>query len=364
MNFVSQDTLPSVSVLGFGAVTPMGRDLQLVASLLGRPPAARLDSPLRIADELLSDTRTDRALRRAGRSPRMAVLAAIDAWDEAGLACRDVAADRVGVIVASGLGPHERTFKFLDGILDCGDDSALPTDFSHSVHNAAAAYITATLGFRGRSCTVADFAVGFEQAVLLAQVWLAEGACDRVVVGAVEELGDVLLHVLPRMLASASIGARTVPGEGACFFTLGPSAVAGLAELSATARRDAVDLFVMDEPALPSIASPEASPPVRARRAVTFSPYFGHSATSSAFQTLGGLLCLRTGRVLGKDVHSARGARLTACIKNPLPLGGEGVLKHALVETPNPTASVDSVWVCKRSSRNESLSLLLTRPGI
>lgn len=344
MNLASEDTPPPVSVLGFGAVTALGRDLPSLAALLGKPPTTPLDSPLRIKDELLGDARGGRALRRAGRFSRMAVLAAMDAWNAAGATHQDVAMDRVGVIVATGLGPHERTFKFLDGILECGDNSASPTDFSHSVHNAAAAYITETLGWRGRSCTMTDFAVGFEQAVLLAQVWLAEGACDRVVVGAVEELGTVLLHLLPRMLAGVSISPAVVPGEGACFLAVGPCSLAGLAHLSATARPDPTDLLVMDEPALPSHESQEASPPIRTRQAVTFSPYFGHMATSSTFQTLGSLLCLCTGQVLGKQVCSPHGVRW--------------------VETRDPTASVDSVRIYKRSSLSEPLSLLLTRPGM
>ena len=360
MNVASRDILPPVLVLGFGAVTALGRDAQSLAALLGKPATKPSDSPRRVADELLADARAGRALRRAGRFPRMAVLAAMDAWDAAGAGGQDVAMDRVGLIVATGLGPHERTFKFLDGILDCGDNSASPTDFSHSVHNAAAAYVTEILGWRGRSCTVTDFSAGFEQAVLLAQVWLAEGACDRVVVGAVEELGDVLLSLLPRMLASASISIDVAAGEGACFLTLGrdgergtaaqPRAGAwgsdectGLARLSAIAQANPVDVLVMDEPALPSHVVQAESPLLPARQAVTFSPYFGHMATSSAFQTLGGLLCLHTGHVLGQHLHSAHGVRL--------------------VETTAPTASVDSVRVFKRSSQSESLSLLLTKPG-
>lgn len=343
MNLASQDTLPPVSVLGFGAVTALGRDARSLAALLAKPPRTTSGSPLRVTDEWLTDGQVGRALRRAGRYPRMAVLAARDAWDAAGATHQEVATDRIGVIVATGLGPHERTFKFLDGILDFGDESALPTDFSHSVHNAAAAYITETVGWRGRSCTVADFSAGFEQAVFLAQVWLAEGACDRVVVGAVEELGDVLLHLLPRMLAGASISAEVVPGEGAFFLTLGPSNLAGLAHLNATAQCDVVDLLVLDEPAWRSRGSHGTCPPVRARQVVTFSPYFGHMATSSAFQTLGGLLSLHTGHALGKHLDSAHGVRL--------------------VETPNPTGSLDCVGMCSRTFLSEPLSLLLTRPG-
>ncbi len=375
--------LPAVSVLGFGAVTAVGRDVQSLAILLAKPPTKPPGSPRRVTDELLGFAGASRLLRRAGRFPRMAVLAAMDAWEAAGGRPRglkpaargsgegqadgsgeDVAMDRVGLIVATGLGPHDRTFKFLDGILDCGDSSASPTDFSHSVHNAAAAYITEILGWRGRSCTVTDFAAGFEQAVLLAQVWLAEDACDRVVVGAVEELGDVLLSLAPRMVGNISSSADVAVGEGACFLTLGrdaliraPSASAGLstspslpvgetglALLSAMAQRDAVDIVVMDDPTLPSHVDQTASPTVRARQAVTFSPYFGHMATSSAFQTLGGLLCLQTGRALGKTLPSADGVHL--------------------VETSISSPSVDSVRVYNRSSLGESLSLLLTRPGI
>jgi len=343
MTSASEDMLPPVSVLGFGAVTALGRDVQSLATLLGRPRASPSDSSRRVSDEWLADARVGRALRRAGRFPRMAVLAAMDAWDAAGAAGQDVATDRVGVVVATGLGPHDRTFKFLDGILDCGDNSASPTDFSHSVHNAAAAYITEILGWRGRSCTVTDFTAAFEQAVLLAQVWLAEGACDRVVVGAVEELGEVLLGVLPRLLGDASNRTDVAAGEGACFLTLGPATLAGFAHLNATAQRDQVDVLVMDEPALPSFEVQAASLPLPARQAVTFSPHFGHMATSSAFQTLGGLLCLHTGHILGQRISHMHDVRL--------------------IEPAVAPASLDSVQVYKRSSMSESHSLFLTRPG-
>lgn len=214
---MSSIALPPVAIVGIGAVTPIGRDLSQIAGALARPAVEpeKMGDGLcrRVTEELLADPATAKQMRRAGRYPRMAAIAAADAMAEASR-IRPVAPERTGLIVATGLGPHVRTFRFLDGILDCGDNAALPTDFSHSVHGAAASYIAEMLSIRGPVCTVTDFEVAFEQAVQLAQCWLAAGDCDRVLVGSVEELGEVLLYVVPRLAPDA------VAGEGAAFLVL------------------------------------------------------------------------------------------------------------------------------------------------
>jgi hypothetical protein len=222
---------------------------------------------LRVGDEVLSDPASARNLRRADRFTRMAVMAAVDAWKAAQEACKGIPPERVGIILSSGLGPHGRGFKFLEGMIDEGDAAASPTDFSHSVHGAACAYITALLDVRGPSLTLTDFECGFEQAVLLAQTWLAEGACDRVLLGAVEELGEVLLHCAGRMAPDARAG------EGAVFLVLGPDGtVGGILKLNAGDIAE-VDLRNMDHSS--------SSDDLMKR--------FGHSASASAFRWLGGI---------------------------------------------------------------------------
>ena len=298
--------LPPASVLGVGAITPLGRDLRVIAQKLAEPVTD--DSPQRrVADALLSDPPIDLRMRRADRFARMATITAMDAWAAAGKSCAGVAMERVGLIVTSGFGPHCRGFRFLDGILDCGDNEALPTDFSHSVHGAAAAYITEVLNLRGPSLTTTDFANGFEQAVLLAQCWLDQEICDRVIVGAVEELGEVLLHCAGRMLGSDE---RWRPGEGAVFLTLGPQSVAGMALLESAPEPVNADLLTLSVPQMPSRRAREIA--ARPRRVTTFSPYFGHSPSSSAFDLLGGFLSLMGGRPLGRMVHGD-----SAAARNP-----------------------------------------------
>ena len=280
--------LSSVAILGIGAVTPIGRDLDVIAGKL-KEPVDTSNAVRRVSDELLADTSLSRNLRRADRFTRMAVMAAVDAWKVAEAACAGVALERVGMIVSSGFGPHCRGFKFLDGLIDEGDGATSPTDFSHSVHGAALAYISGLLDIRGPSLSVTDFEIGFEQSVQLAQCWLAEGMCDRVLIGAVDEVGEVLLHCASRMLNEA---AEVSPGEGAMFMVLGPGGSSGaIAQLDATTNPHAVDLLLSERPvvAVPS----RGGPGVEAKERATFTSYFGYSTSTAAFQLLGGLLRLR-----------------------------------------------------------------------
>src|SRR5579862_2988645 len=146
------------TILGVGAVTSLGRYLPTIAQKLMDSSAASASYP--VADQFLSDPAINQRMRRADRFSKMAAVAALDAWNQAH---QNVLMDRVGLIVASGLGPYIRTFRFLDGILDGGDTNASPTDFSHSVHGAAAAYITELLDLRGPGLTITDFENIFEQ---------------------------------------------------------------------------------------------------------------------------------------------------------------------------------------------------------
>jgi len=298
-------TLPPVSVLGVGAVTAVGRTLPLITAAISDASPATA-APRTVSDDVLADPATSKRLRRADRFTRMAVIAASDAWSTAKASLEGVPLERIGLIVASGFGPHGRGFKFLDGILDHGDSAALPTDFSHSVHGAPAAYITEILGLRGPSLSTTDFLSGFEQAVLLAQAWLDQQQCDRVLVGVVEELGEVLLHCAGRMLNHDQ---RISPGEGAVFWMLGRSDTPGIATL-AVAPPAAVDLRIVDQPVI-GPASPTIDPG-HAGATTTFSPYFGHSPSSAAFQLLGGLLSMQAGRLLGRLIgdESSAAARV------------------------------------------------------
>lgn len=264
-----------VAILGIGAVTPIGRDLAEIAHRL-REPAAAMSDIRRVSDDLLTDPAISKKMRRADRFSRMGVVAALDAWKQAQPYCQNVAPERIGLIVTSGFGPHCRGFRLLDGMIDCGDSAASPTDFSHSVHGAPAAYITELLEMRGPVISCTDFEVGFEEAVLLAQCWLDEGTCQRVLVGAVEELGEVMLHCIEQMLPSKQ---KVVPGEGAVFIMLGPKESGGAATVDAT----------------------PASLSATNRSDLVADDHFGRSSTATAFHLLSALCSdpVKSPRVVG-----------------------------------------------------------------
>jgi hypothetical protein len=294
-----EHTLPPASILGIGAMTPLGRDLDGIARKL-REPCEAMPQVLRVDDALLADPALSRHMRRADRFARMAAMAALDAWNSSQAGCTGVPLERIGMIVSSGFGPQARGFRFLDGILDCGDDAASPTDFSHSVHGAAAAYISGLLGLRGPSLNATDFEIGFEEVVRLAQCWLAEGACDRVLIGAVDELGEVMLHcasVMVKDFASVS------PGEGAVFLMLGPGGLPGIARVDAASEPTDVDVLIREQPTV-TLAEGNA-PRIAAKQTISFSRYFGHSASSTAFHLLGGILAMRGQLRLGYTVDNA-----------------------------------------------------------
>ncbi len=177
------------------------------------------------------------ALRRLDHFSRLALLAACQALESGGCLALGRKGSRVdfgpgelGLVLATGYGATGTTFAFLDSILDDGDSLASPTLFSHSVHNAAAANIAMLLGITGPCLTVSQFELSFASALCSALVWLREGRVRAVLLGAVDEVCDVLGYCHARFFGEKGVlvgGAhedvarrRLAPGEGAAFFLL------------------------------------------------------------------------------------------------------------------------------------------------
>lgn len=298
-----------MNVAGLGIVCARGRGMDaLEQALIGgwMPPARRtvpgLDQPLpvyAVPDAALDDRTALAKARRADRLTRLALLATVDAWRDSGLS-GTVAADRVGVVLATGLGPHATTFGFLDGILDFGDAAASPTTFSHSVHNAATSYLAMALDVRGPTLTVTHFHFAFHEAVRAAGAWLSEKRCEAVLVTAVDELSTVLEHVCGRLATPAADGRirpfacavspGVVPGEGSVSLVLtrgpGPApygriAIADGGTLPAPATGATMHLLdacglAADESAYRRVA------PV-GMRVASYTPLFGSTMIASAF---------------------------------------------------------------------------------
>jgi 3-oxoacyl-[acyl-carrier-protein] synthase II len=218
-----------MNILGIGIMFGRGRNVNALRVALRDGWRAPTAPPAHTVSEEALEDRTVLVgnLRRADRFSRLAVLAATDALADAHVVSDPAA---TGLVIGTAFGPHVMKFRFEDEILTHGDSAVSPTIFSHTVHNVAAAYVGLACGVRGPCATVTHFSLAFHHALLIAQCWIEEGRCSRVLVGCVDELGAVANYIwrMRRRLAAngrlrpfaAAADAVAAPSEGACFLLL------------------------------------------------------------------------------------------------------------------------------------------------
>ncbi len=308
-----------MNVAGIGVVFTRGRGIASLEAALREgwvPPAGeappsqgqRRIPAYSVDAATLADKAVLKGMRRSDRFSRMAVLAAWDAVEDSDIAIQ-AGERRLGIILATGFGPQATGFRFLDEIMDHGDGRASPTLFSHSVHNAAASYVASALGSRGPTLTVTQFFFSFHQALLLASAWLQEGRCERVLVGSVEECGDVLEYVCSRKLRIPEDGRirsfefssspAAVPGEGSVFLLLSRDATAGryceIGDISFTDEdgEESPDLYLLDADGMSEDERDYRNSASQDVMVAGYSPLFGSMMTGSAFHCAAAALILR-----------------------------------------------------------------------
>ena len=197
-------TRPDVVVTGLGATTPLGGDVVSTwdAMLAGRSGVTLLTQdwaeqlPVRIAAQLVVEPTEvmDRVkLRRLDRSEAAALIAAHQAWADAGLAGSGVDPDRLAVSVGSGIGGAQ-TLLAQDDILEAsGARRVSPHTVPMLMPNGPAAFVGLELGARaGVHCVASACATGAE-AIALGLDIIRSGRADVVVAGGTE----AVIHPLP-----------------------------------------------------------------------------------------------------------------------------------------------------------------------
>jgi len=253
-------------------ISALGRGIETLQAALekGVVPPSMIEVPFQeeafpvysVSKEILKDRVALSRARRADHFSKMAVLAAVDAAQNAGF---ELVPERTGIVLGTAFGPHPTVFSFLNDILEFGDAGVSPTLFSHSVHNAAASYISVTLGLAGPAMTLTTFTDPFRQSLLLAQTWLDQGQCDSVLVGGVEECGAVMEYIVSQKLRIADDkmipfftdgDPAVIPGEGAVFFLLSRTFGGSYSVQLRAESGNAPDLWVADleSPQLPQNA--------------------------------------------------------------------------------------------------------------
>jgi 3-oxoacyl-[acyl-carrier-protein] synthase II len=168
-------------------------------------------------------------IRRLDRASQFAIAASQMALEDAGLTIgKDVAAERMGIILGSGFCGLVNAEAFHKGQVLKGPADLNPMLFPNTVPNAAASNTSIELGIKGPNSTVVQSFCTAEAAVLFAYQQLIAHKADAIITGGVDELSAILYRgwsELRLAACDAGTGERSapydlkrngfIPGEGA-----------------------------------------------------------------------------------------------------------------------------------------------------
>ncbi|HEX6149588.1 beta-ketoacyl-[acyl-carrier-protein] synthase family protein [Nocardioides sp.] len=209
-----------VMVTGMGTTSPLGGDVASTwdGMLAGRSGVRTLTDewaegmPVKIAGraaveptEILERVKA----RRLDRSSQFAMVAAMEAWRDAGLEGADVDEDRLGVAMASGIGGVNTLLDNYDALRDKGPRRVSPLAVPMLMPNAPAAQISLLVGARAAVNTPVSACASGNEAIALAVDQIRLGRADMVLAGGTE----AAIHALPMAAFANMMALSKNPGD-------------------------------------------------------------------------------------------------------------------------------------------------------
>ncbi|RLV10324.1 3-oxoacyl-ACP synthase [Streptomyces griseocarneus] len=189
-------TSTAVAVTGVGLLTPAGigsRDT-FDAMCSGRSTAevdpdlkgASVDISCAVPDFRAPELIGRRRTHRMDRFTQLAVVAAREAVDDAGLSTGEWLPERVGAVFGTATSSMETLAVETGHYLDGRPDRISPMSLTRSLPSAPLTEVTLDLGIRGPSLALSTACAAGNQALALGADLLRSGACDIVVAGGSE----------------------------------------------------------------------------------------------------------------------------------------------------------------------------------
>ena len=197
-------TPPRIVVTGLGATSPLGGDVATTwdAMLAGRSGVRVLEQswaetlPVRIGAPVAvepGDVLDRVKARRLDRSGQFALVAALEAWADAGLDQHEVDGERLAVVIASGIGGITTLLSNYDALNEKGPRRVSPLAIPMLMPNGPAAGVGLTLGAKAGVHTPVSACASGNEAIAQGIDILDSGRADVVVVGGTE----AAIHPLP-----------------------------------------------------------------------------------------------------------------------------------------------------------------------
>ena len=197
----------TVVITGFGATTPLGGNAPDTweGLLAGRSGVVSLtqdwaqELPVHIAAPVQvepTETIPRVEARRLDRSSQLALVAGLEAWEDAGFGLGEdnpVERDRLGVVCATGIGGLQTTLTQWDTMKEKGNRRVSPFTIPMLMANGPAANIGLKIGARAGIHTPVSACASSNEAIALGIDMLRLGRADAAVVGGTE----AVIHGLP-----------------------------------------------------------------------------------------------------------------------------------------------------------------------
>jgi len=196
-----------VVVTGIGATTPLGGTAASTwdAMLAGRSGVRRIeadwadDLPVKIAAPVAvepTEVLERVEARRLDRSAQLAVIAAMEAWADAGYGLQDdnpVERERLGVAIATGIGGLNTLLGQWDVQKEKGSRRVSPLAIPMLMANASSANVSLRLGAQAFAHTPVSACASSNESIAMALDMMRLGRADVVVAGGTESV----IHPMP-----------------------------------------------------------------------------------------------------------------------------------------------------------------------
>lgn len=187
-----------VVITGMGAITPLGLNVKeswasaltgvsglgsLTQTVLPNMPPAMVCQVRGFDPETVM---SKKEVRRLDRYQQLALAAAIEAMNNAGLSIIEENRHRVGVIISACSGGYQTFEKELLNIQKKGAMSCSPFSISKIMPNGASAHVAMHYGITGPSAAISSACASSSDAIGYGLLLLRSGMCDVVLVGGAE----------------------------------------------------------------------------------------------------------------------------------------------------------------------------------
>ncbi|WP_324651153.1 beta-ketoacyl-ACP synthase II [Georgenia sp. H159] len=195
---------PTVVITGLGATTPLGGDVSSTwaGALAGRSGvrtlendwAERYEIPVDFAGQLAvpaSDVLPRTETRKMDPSAQYAVIATREAWADAG--SPEVDGERLGAVVASGIGGVWTLLDAWDTVKERGARRVMPLTVPMLMPNSPAGYVSLEVGARAGAHSPVSACASGAEAIAYGVHMIRSGRAEVVVAGGTE----AAIHPLP-----------------------------------------------------------------------------------------------------------------------------------------------------------------------